>query len=1029
MTSADIELPLVPVDPSKFDPAKDKRDPLLKQVADIAVKYMEMTVASNDDKGGTGGGGGGIALLPHHTQILVMLMLVHFYEDREHWKSDYNALIMQMKTGEGKSIVIAMLAVLMCTRFGKRVHVLENNEGLLERDYATYAPFFARFGLKTNKKVDGESHICYCLKSENNAFFNASLANGALDLSDTILIVDEVDDLVVNENPSIGYVKPDVEKTPDYERCYCALQLNDGVRPDEPVERSLHAWLTTHAGIEAAKASPIAKSLQADGYDSIATLCVGTLTATELTSLYQADGEAAGAILDAIEKAKIPIALWKECARHKAEALEKKEGVDFQQGDNCKIMLEKLPDGSVKTPKVKLTDGWLEFMNFRDHQVPPRKNTYFSWLCTPYMYTAKYSCIFGLTGSIGGGAERTYIRNTYRAVPFEVPQFLQTCPGTGKEPPKNLGVRLLSSHSEKLDEVVKLTLEYFKRVPVLVITRGGAELDEVHRALREHLPPKMGVEAWDAKKPLNAIDDHLLVLRERNGKGDLLKDKWAGVIEQATKRRGTHEASFCCVTVTDLFGGRGHDYSVDDELAIANGGMLVIATSMPDEREWTQWKGRTARQDKPGQFYVVLSEDREPFCEGKEGADYLKEFKKLDKPDKKADKKGAAGAGDAPPKSVDELKIESLHRRKDRHMNETLERFKSDQAKGAWLNELCEKYYASNAADEAKTARGRDERHEWPAMGSAALEETDKQLRDLLTDARSLESGKQIRETAKKLLSIELTGPPKHWGFEEGKAFVAPPSSATPSMAVIFLLDRSYDQFRKTAIAAVEKVFTKYLPEGCIVGYRGVGETKPTGEAKPIFDMTEKKPSNIPTLLKAIKESDVRTNVPPTLYSSMEDAIKELKKPSYAERSKWLIVLTDLVDMEYRERGKAVDKVEQLIRQMSTQEVPVEQRGFKSKKPVGGGFQPKAQEVLMQKFNLAIVDTSEMKIKGESIKYKPEHPMWPTWKGNARRMVRQLADRGTTSMGYHMDASDFKKIDEAFESVAKLMADTDVAAG
>jgi hypothetical protein len=25
---------------------------------------------------------------------------------------------------------------------GKRVHVLENNEGLLERDFASYAPFY-----------------------------------------------------------------------------------------------------------------------------------------------------------------------------------------------------------------------------------------------------------------------------------------------------------------------------------------------------------------------------------------------------------------------------------------------------------------------------------------------------------------------------------------------------------------------------------------------------------------------------------------------------------------------------------------------------------------------------------------------------------------------------------------------------------------------------------------------------------------------------------------------------------------------
>ena len=45
---------------------------------------------------------------------------------------------------------------------------------------------------------------------------------------------------------------------------------------------------------------------------------------------------------------------------------------------------------------------------------------------------------------------------------------------------------------------------------------------------------------------------------------------------------------------------------VVDKEANSNGGMLVIATSIPDEREWIQWKGRTARQDRPGQFYVLL---------------------------------------------------------------------------------------------------------------------------------------------------------------------------------------------------------------------------------------------------------------------------------------------------------------------------------------------------------------------------------------------------------------------------------------
>ena len=68
------------------------------------------------------------------------------------------------------------------------------------------------------------------------------------------------------------------------------------------------------------------------------------------------------------------------------------------------------------------------------------------------------------------------------------------------------------------------------------------------------------------------------------------------------------------VTVTDWFGGRGHDFDCLSEAANASGGMLVIATSIPDAREWAQWKGRTARQDRPGQYFVVLCEEDEPFA-------------------------------------------------------------------------------------------------------------------------------------------------------------------------------------------------------------------------------------------------------------------------------------------------------------------------------------------------------------------------------------------------------------------------------
>jgi preprotein translocase subunit SecA len=66
-------------------------------------------------------------------------MMVHFFGDylggnavlgqepKQHGKMPLKAFIAQLATGEGKSIVIAILAVFMVKLYGMRVHVLENN--------------------------------------------------------------------------------------------------------------------------------------------------------------------------------------------------------------------------------------------------------------------------------------------------------------------------------------------------------------------------------------------------------------------------------------------------------------------------------------------------------------------------------------------------------------------------------------------------------------------------------------------------------------------------------------------------------------------------------------------------------------------------------------------------------------------------------------------------------------------------------------------------------------------------------------
>ena len=188
---------------------------------------------------------------------------------------------------------------------------------------------------------------------------------------------------------------------------------------------------------------------------------------------------------------------------------------------------------------------------------------------------------------------------------FDAPRFLDTCSGNARKVVSNHGVELVDGSDALIKRVLALANQYYRDVPVLVITSSSDELTRMHKAL---------CDGGDMPS------DEVQRLSEFDANGVSLKTEWQTVIDDATKRIGTTVDNRCRVTVTDRFGGRGHDFQVMDKEANANGGMLVIATSIPDEREWIQWKGRTARQDRPGQFYVILDQRAAPFSEAQHKA-------------------------------------------------------------------------------------------------------------------------------------------------------------------------------------------------------------------------------------------------------------------------------------------------------------------------------------------------------------------------------------------------------------------------
>ena len=402
-------------------------------------------------------------------------------------------------------------------------------------------------------------------------------------------------------------------------------------------------------------------------------------------------------------------------------------------------------------------------------------------------------------------------------------------------------------------------------------------------------------------------------------------EQCGAIVELATKRCYTKARdSYFAMTVTDWFGGRGHDFDCLDERANAEGGMLVVATSIPDAREWAQWKGRTARQDRPGQYLVVLSAEDEPF----------------------ASEPGLAEALSALP--PDEI-IAELLRRKDAGIAASLAGFEAEQARGAWLNEMCEAFYREHSrAGGVSTA--------WPSQQSRRA---DLKLRAMLEVPFS--SGAKIREAAADRLGLSLEGPPAAWGWAAETPFGIEPRR--PRMAVIFLIDRTFEGFLQKVVDAVLKLYDKYLEPDDLVGYYGLGDGW-------IFDV-QPKGSSDDTAGAALRQQivdSVEKRGEPEVYSSIETCVEHLAAHVDGAYSKWLVVLTDTVDFQCVNDKNQFDKESPARAEAAVARV------------IG-------QMNAMAGLNLVLLDASGI------ANFNAKHTLWPTW--------RRLSQRLTDEVGEH----------------------------
>ena len=205
--------------------------------------------------------------------------------------------------------------------------------------------------------------------------------------------------------------------------------------------------------------------------------------------------------------------------------------------------------------------------------------------------------------------------------------------------------------------------------------------------------------------------------------------------------------------------------------------------------------------------------------------------------------------------------------------------------------------------------------------------------------------------------------------------------------AVVFLIDRTWQPILQACIDATAMVFKDHLDTEDMVAFYSMGPTFQNGGSWAIIEM-QRKGKDPDGLYKRILRANKLAGGC-ELYSSIHRVLTLTSFSSLFRDesiSKWLIVLTDLVDLNTATH-QVSSTMEGLCKVMTN----------------------------AMAFNLAIIDSQT--ISG----YEPKHERWPEWRRNASRLVDEVAS-SSGNKAYHIPAHSAEDIQAAFSRVASLMS-------
>ncbi|CAF4120117.1 unnamed protein product [Rotaria sp. Silwood2] len=446
---------------------------------------------------------------PRDIQILSLLLLIGN-------PGHDQGRLAQIRTGEGKSIIVSMLAVyLSLSPINKRVDIITTSEILAQRDAAEFSPFYRMFGLSVGHnccdpetKPNYSVHIVY----GTGAHFAGNLLRTDFYLKTEIrgnrpydaAIVDEVDSMFIDQRQHYTQL---ASLTPGYKSLNIILRFIYSFFQKYNITENNEFVIGQNDGYYKADALKFIR---------------GKMTEKELIR-YSAYRQ---------EYIYMKLPKWIKGAKQVLYGLTL--NVDYVISKDGRIVVVDYANTGVSQLNMHWSNGVHQFLELKHNLRMTPERMCDSFFSNVTLFKRYQPHLYGVTGTLGGKDARNFIRSVYKINAFNVPKYIDSVFEIYTS-------KFSQVHEQWLNNICNecYTIAIRNGRAVLVICETIREAEEIQSVLRfqnMHLKLYLRSDLAEHVKPEEVHQGDVIVATNLAGRGTDLKTMTAQAFGRAGRQ-------------------------------------------------------------------------------------------------------------------------------------------------------------------------------------------------------------------------------------------------------------------------------------------------------------------------------------------------------------------------------------------------------------------------------------------------------------------------------------------------------------